>query len=369
MSLFSWASDVPDDRRGIFANSPREFFRFGASPGAHTPCLSPGFAALTSRGVLVEGQCCEEGQVLYLDLGVQTCDESNTKRYSILLERRADGTFQRTKSNVLEELPTGKVLKTGRIMASKGPVDFCDPASSIASKLSSSLDSGHQILPFRHAIPISLSKPTTPGFSRQSSGSSGSGTTLTGPSFSSCPSHLEEPDWVSIQPESQEAADSDGCDDLGGYGSMETSQQTEADRGWDSISEVSTAPSPPQDATEEPCQPSADRLCDSAITRPTSTAIHQSPFPATTVDDSQLKEQLSQFLLSQFVISQETWNHVAEKRERREKRSRDRSRHQAQKLKKRALGPPEFSCPFYVKNPERQVGCLINHELASMDDL
>lgn len=370
MSLFSWTSDVADDSRGIFANSPGEFFRFGTSPGAQTPCISPGFAALTSRGVLVEGQCYEEGQILYLDLGVQTRDEVNTKRYGILLEKRTDGTFQRTKSNVLEELPTGEVLATARIMATKGSVDVFDPASSVASKVPSSLEKGLQNLPFRHAITISLSHPTTPGFSRQSSGSSGSETTPTAPSFSSsCPSHLEEPDWVSIQHENQGAAESDDCDELGGYGSMETSQQTEADRGWDSISEASTAPSPPQDETEEPCHPSANRLRDPAITKSTSTTIHQSSFPAAIVGDSQQKEQLSQFLLSQFVASHETSNHVAEKRERREKRSRDRSRQPAQKPKKRALGPPEFSCPFYVKNPERHVGCLINHELVSVEDV
>ncbi|KAF9872994.1 het and ankyrin domain protein [Colletotrichum karsti] len=358
MSLFAWTSNENQVSRGLFAYSPIEFVSYGGSVAGRLPCNFDGFAALTSRGVLVEGQFSTHGLDLLLDLGVQANDERHTDRFGILLRKGVDGIFERITPGVLQQLPADMEFSTMRVMVAKGSGETAKQTPENINRqcsLSSWPCETLQPTPsLKYSLPISLKRPSTPTSSQQTSGSSESSTTPTGSAFNlSSGSGSDGTEWVDLHHETCDEVDSDDYENMDGYGSMETSQHTEIEQGWDSaqsdISEATTMASPPQPHIEDQWD-----ICSriQAEEDRSKTAV----------------AQLSQDTLDHFLRSQETECHATEKRMRRERRSKGNVRQPARQ-KRQGLEISELACPFYKQDPREYISCLMNHELRSMEDV
>ncbi|KAE9575552.1 hypothetical protein CGMCC3_g8320 [Colletotrichum fructicola] len=237
MSLFAWTGTESEERRGIFADGPWEFLDFGKSTLARLPCVFDGFAALTSRGVLIEGQISEQSDALFLDLGVQQGDEDNFKRYGIVLQKRTDGTFERTECKLAEKLPTSGDSTTMRIIAWRGDLDVTEMSHGNMTDAPVDVKQSPDSVPaLRHLLLISSQQPTTPErILPQSKDSLETETTPTGSNFNtSCLSNSEDREWVQVLPTSDVETDSDDCGQVDGYDSLQTSQYTDVDQEWDS---------------------------------------------------------------------------------------------------------------------------------------
>ncbi|KAH0443613.1 het and ankyrin domain protein [Colletotrichum camelliae] len=375
MSLFAWTGAESEERRGIFADGPWEFVDFGKSTLARLPCTYDGFSALTSKGVLIEGQFAEQSDALFLDLGVQKGDEDNFRQYGILLQKRIDGTFERINSKLAEKLPTRSEATTMRIIAWRGDLDVTELSHVSVKDAPVDVKQSPDSVPApRRPLRISSEEPTTPErISSHPRDSLETETTPTGSNFNiSCLSSSEDKEWVQIPPTSDEDADSDDCGQMDGYDSLQTSQYTDVDQEWDSaqsvISEATTLGSP---------QLGGDDSWHTCARFPTHAEYpsqrHNSFLPKS--DDSnisgndELRAHLSRVLIARFSTSQEVDTHVAEKRIRRERRSRERSRQSSNSRRRRTLGLPEFACLFFAKDPVRHASCVMNHELRSMEDV
>lgn len=362
-SLFAWTSHGNESSRGIFAESPVEFDNFSESPAARVPSVFRGFAALTSNGVLVEGQVTKHGESVFLDLGLQLHDDDTGEHRGILLRKKADDIYERIMPNTLPGLPTeGKsttmrmIISGSRFEATKSTDTLFDPDSY------STEEQFHVVSSPQDTSLLTVNRSPTSKSEAESTCISASTAIPPSPRINAA----EEPTWVEVS-KVYEYDDGSFSDD--DYGSLEASKQTQLGDDWDSSVSVASVDSQPTTVANSPAQVET-RLdvhqCD-FFDKFGSGVPKKEMLDNIRIPGDFLEARLAQVMLRRFPIFLETENHVIEKRLRRIKRSNEQGRPSIGIHSRAAL--QEFACPFFAKNPDRYVNCLKHHELRSMDDV
>ncbi|WYZ40798.1 hypothetical protein EsH8_IV_001139 [Colletotrichum jinshuiense] len=377
MTLFAWTCTEDEDCRGIFANDPENFLEFGRLEAARMPFNFDGLAALTNRGVLFQGQISVVEDDVFLDFGPLTGEKHEQKHYGILVRRQPGGTYTRDKHSKIMVSSAMEKTTVDQILVSRRFTDEPKEAITRAGTLFSHQEDSRAASRKSFSLPISLKSPPEPLSDQHSGQQAVSDSTPTGSTPNSSQQYLkEDPDWVNILENPFEVLPSDDSDDDYMYQSMEMSQAT--DTGWgvagSVMSEPTTVASPPQIENEDEYHSfhSSHLGNDSVEALPAAVGNNYKDNTKHKDENLNIRTRLSRAVLDRFFASQEVSNRLVEKRRRWANTSLGKPRKAGRGRSYRnltRLEHPEFSCPFFKKDPEKYMGCLTNHELADMEDI
>ncbi|KAK1988043.1 hypothetical protein LZ30DRAFT_700659 [Colletotrichum cereale] len=371
MTLFAWTSSDDTLPRGIFARDVEEFECFGRSELASAPFHLNGFAALTNRGVLIQGKFSKRDQNVFLDLGMRREKPSNTKRCGILIRRRLTGTYSRVSSNTsqmaLEDEPTTVmrvIIEPGDIKAvrksnDRGPVPAgCCLASqqkALIDKVQPSMNNtileDNFSAEYKHPTFCNSPHTQTPT----------SGLTLV---------RDDDLDWVHIEKPST-CLDHDSPQLKPHQDTTEaTSRQTAEDpcchnRDTRVPSSWGSSPRASDDGAAEN---------DHSFTKMATTTLadRYSPNNNSETHGPILVKRLAQQVLQNFRNAQHVVTHKTERQKLRGTRATLGSRKRKRNATHREATfsrSTKFACPFFVEKPLEHLACLRNNDLSTMSEV
>ncbi|KAH9238561.1 hypothetical protein K456DRAFT_48777 [Colletotrichum gloeosporioides 23] len=320
MTILAWTSAHGEThQRGVLAHCVAEFEKFGRTRLASRPFKLEGFAALTSKGVLIQGPCSKKSSHIILDLGSQCSDDYSLDRVGIALEKTSDGTYSRMVSSQIQFLSGYDTTTRLQVMANRGEFDLLNRTTGVLH------------LPIRDL----------PGRCQRSE-------------VASCAVDVEDHEWVQVERNHSTDAKSENCHN-------EMDLAFDSDNDWESASSVHVDTDGISSNVTSSQTPVSPMWMEGAttITPHRQLNLDRPPESLTT------KKQLAQFIHRRF----------RENNRMRHRRLTSTSTHRERPVNLRhhrflaSTKSHELACPFYKHDPSRHIDCLKYFELKTVSDL